>query len=72
MIRSYIDDLIVITKNNYEESLKDLYKFLQRLAESGLKVNSEKYFFGQTETEYIGCWVSNNGVIPLFYQSRSY
>ena len=28
-------------------------------------MNAEKSFFGQTETEYIGFWVSNNGVRML-------
>ena len=33
--------------------------------EAGLKVNSEKSFFGRTETENIGFWVSNDLVTPL-------
>ena len=34
--------------------------------EAGLKVSTEKYFFGKTEAEYISFWVINNGVRPLF------
>ena len=30
-----------------------------------MKVNAENSFFGRTETEYIGFWVSNNEVRPL-------
>ena len=33
--------------------------------EEGLKLNTGKYFFGKTETEYIGFWVRNNVVRPL-------
>ena len=54
MVCAYIDDVLVITKNNFKDHLKSLDRFLQRLAESGLKVNPEKYFFGQIETGCLG------------------
>ena len=40
MICAYIFDVLIITKNNFEDHLKALEKVLQRLAESGLKVNT--------------------------------
>ena len=48
-------------KNN----LKYLEKFLKKLTEAGLKVNTEKLFYKQTETMYLGLWVINQGVRPL-------
>ena len=48
MVGAYIDDVLVITKNNFQYHIKDLDRVLQILAEAGLKVNTEKYFFGQT------------------------
>ena len=45
--------------------MKESEQFLQKLAEVGLKVNVEKSFFRQTESGYIGIWVSNQGVRPL-------
>ena len=48
MVHAYIDDVLVITKNNFEDHLKALGRFLKRLTEAGLKVNVEKSFFGQT------------------------
>ena len=48
MVRAYIDDVLVTTKNKFEDHLKALDRILQRLAEAGLKVNAEKYFFGRT------------------------
>ena len=65
MVRAHIDDVLTITKNNFEDHLKELDKALQRLVEAGLKVNTEKLFLVRTETEYIGFWVSNNRVRPL-------
>ena len=68
MVGAYIDDVLVITKNNVQDHLKSLDRFLQRLTEVGLKLNQEIIFFGRTETEYLGFWVGNNGVIPLSYK----
>ena len=65
MVHAYIDDILVITKDNLKDHLKSLERVIQRLAEAVLKVNTEKSFFGRTETEYLDLWVSNNGVRPL-------
>ena len=54
-----------MTKKQFEEHLKTLYRILQRLMEAGLKVNAEKSFLVRTETEYLSFWVSNNGVRQL-------
>ena len=42
ILRAYIDDILVITKNNIEDHLKALDRVLQRLAEAVLKVNTER------------------------------
>ena len=65
MVCAYIYDVLVITKNHSKDHLKALNMDLQRLAETGLKLNAEKSFFGKPEREYIGFWVNNNGVRPL-------
>ena len=33
--------------------------------EKGLKFNIEEYLFVQTEMEYLGLWVTSNGVKPI-------
>ena len=48
MVRAYIDDVLVISKNNFKDHLKALDRVLQRLAEARLKVSAEKSLFGQT------------------------
>ena len=65
MVNAYIDDIIVITHNDVKYNLNVLEKAPQRLAESVLKVNSQKSLFGQTETEFIGFCVCNNVVRPI-------
>ena len=64
-VRAYIDDVLVITKENYDNHLVALERVLQRLAEAGLKVNADKSFFCRTEIEYLGFWVSKQGIQPL-------
>ena len=48
MVRAYIDDVLTKNKNDSEDHIKALDRFLKRLAEAGLKANTEKSFFGRT------------------------
>ena len=65
MARAYIDYVLLIPEHEFLDHLKSWGVFLQKLAESGLKVNVEKYFFGRAENEYLVFWVSNQGVRPI-------
>jgi Reverse transcriptase (RNA-dependent DNA polymerase) len=51
-IRTYIDDLLCLTKGSFKDHLEKLERVLHRLQEAGLKVNSNKSFFAKTELEY--------------------
>ena len=64
-VRTYIDDLLVITKGDFTDHLEKLDEVLARLSEAGLKVNAVKSAFGQTELEHLGCWITRKAVIPL-------
>ena len=64
-VRACLDDLLVITKGTFEEHLRSLETILQRLQEAGLKVNAEKSAFGVKELEYLGYWLTPNGIKPL-------
>ena len=66
MVRAYIDDILVITKNNFKDHLNALDKVQLRLDGAGLKVNTETSFFGKTETEHLRFWLINRGMIPLW------
>ena len=63
--RAYIDDLLVISTGTFETHLDHLEQVLSRLSEAGLKVNAVKSFFGRTELEYLGYWITQDGVKPL-------
>ena len=64
-IRAYIDDLLIITKGDWFNNLNKLLRVLQNLKDNGLKCNTERSFFGQTQMEYLGFWVTRNGIRPV-------
>ena len=64
-VRAYIDDLLVLTKSDWDDHLNKLSTVLNRIALAGLKINANKSFFGKTETEYLGFWISRTGIRPI-------
>jgi Reverse transcriptase (RNA-dependent DNA polymerase) len=65
MIKTYIDDLLTISKGSWYEHLQHLEVVLQRLKYAGLKVNANKCFFGKPALEYLGYWITQNGIQPV-------
>lgn len=63
--RAYIDDLLVLSTSTLEDHLDKLEQVLQRLQEAGLKVNASKSFFAREELEYLGYWITQDGIKPL-------
>ena len=64
-VRAYIDDLLLLTKDTWEDHLEQLEKVFKRLKDVGLKVNAKKSFFGRSELEYLGYWVTRQGIMPV-------
>jgi len=63
--RAYIDDLLVVSSSTFEDHLDKLEQVLSRLQQAGLKVNASKSFFGREELEYLGYWITQEGIKPL-------
>ena len=63
-VRAYIDDLLIITKSSYQDHLDKVNEVLQRLEKAGVKVNAVKSSFAKTELEYLGYWVTREGIHP--------
>ena len=57
----YIDDVIVLGRT-FDEHLRNLRSVLQRLRESGLRLNQSKCSFFQKEVQYLGHIISRDGV----------
>ena len=64
-VRAYIDDLLCLTTSTWEDHLNKLDQILERLKDAGLKVNAKKSFFGKDSLEYLGYWVTREGIRPL-------
>ena len=64
-VRAYIDDLLCLTKGDFRDHLEKLEMIFSRLTTAGLKVNANKSFFGRAELEYLGYWITRDGIQPL-------
>ena len=64
-VRAYIDDLLCISCESFEDHLNKLEEIFKRLQEAGLKVNANKSFFARPELEYLGYWITRRGIQPI-------
>ena len=64
-VRAYIDDLLIISNRSYEDHLDKLDEVLTRVKNAGLKVNAKKSFFAREELEYLGYWITRQGIQPM-------
>ena len=53
-VQAYIDDLLIVSKELFEDHLTKLDAVLNKLQSAGLKVNASKCSFVQEELEYLG------------------
>ena len=63
-VRTYIDDLLVITKASLEDPLEKLRMVLTRLREAGLRINTDKSTFFTITTECLGYTLTREGINP--------
>ena len=64
-VRTYLDDILVITKGTFSDHLIKLSFVLQRLRAAGLKVNAKKCTWAKPEIEYLGYLISHKGMSPM-------
>ena len=62
---------MILTKGGWTNHVQKLELMLNKLKEKGIKYNIEKLFFGQTEIEYLGFWVTCDGVKPINMKSEA-
>ena len=63
-VRTYIDDLLIVSKCTFEDHLQKLDAVLQRLKDHKLRCNAPKYAFSLEEIEYLGYLLTRNGIKP--------
>ena len=61
----YIDGLLILTRGDWTYHVHKLEITLNKLKGKGFKFNIDKSFFRQTEMEYLGFWVTWDGVKPI-------
>jgi RNase H-like domain found in reverse transcriptase/Reverse transcriptase (RNA-dependent DNA polymerase) len=64
-VRTYMDDLLVITNGSFDDHLNKLDSVLERVKTAGLNINAGKSFFCQAELEYLGYWITREGILPV-------
>ena len=64
-VRVYLDDCLVISTTTFADHLAKLQQCLQRISDAGLRINADKSYFGRDAIEYLGYWVTRNGIQPL-------
>ena len=63
-VKTYLHDLLCITRASLEDHLEKQREVLTRLREAGLKVNARKSKFSTKETKYLGYVLTTNGIKP--------
>ena len=63
--RAYLDDLLIISKQDFDEHLEQLELAFIILFEAGLKINATKSSFCKTELEYLGYWITRTRIQPV-------
>jgi hypothetical protein len=66
-VRAYLrDDLLMLTNaGGFDTHIDQLEQVLKILQAAGLKVNASKSFFTRDELEYLGNWITRDGIKPL-------
>eukprot|EP00804_Cyclotella_cryptica_P029545 CCRYP_020582-RA/>CCRYP_020582-RA protein AED:0.42 eAED:0.38 QI:0/0/0/1/0/0/2/0/171 len=62
LVRTYLDDLLCISKGSLEDHLHKLRRVFIRLRDAGLTVNALKLSFCAVETEYLGYILYRDGI----------
>ena len=63
-VRTYLDNLLCITKRDLRDHLNKLEKVFIKLQDAGLKINADKSKFCALETEYLGYILTRDGIKP--------
>ena len=63
-VRTYIDDLLVITNWSFDDHLVKLDMVLDTLQEATLRCNAPTCSFGLHNIEYLGYTINRDGIKP--------
>ena len=64
-VRVYIDDILCLTKGDFDDHLQKLEQVFMRIQDANLRINAEKSFFAKSEVEYLGFKIDRQGIRPI-------
>jgi hypothetical protein len=64
-VKPYLDDLFIVTNNSFKDHLLKLEMVLARLSTAGMRVNISKSKFFAEQIEYLGYWITRQGIQPM-------
>jgi hypothetical protein len=59
---SYLDDLLILANISFKDHLLELEMVLARLSTAGMRVNISKSKFFVEQIEYMGYWITRQGI----------
>jgi hypothetical protein len=63
--KSYLDDLLILTNSSFKGHLLKSEMVLATLLTSGMRVNISKSKFFAEQIEYLGYWITRQGIQPI-------
>ena len=64
-VKTYLDDLLILTNKTFKDHLLKLELVLARLSTAGMRVNASKSKFFAEQIEYLGYWITRQGIQPV-------
>jgi hypothetical protein len=61
----YLGDLLILTNSSFKDHLLKLKMVLARLSTAGMRVNISKSKFFVEQIEYLGYWITRQGIQPI-------
>ena len=65
-VRCYLDDLLILSNETYDDHLEKIEAVLQRLQKAELKIRAKKCAFAMQDLEYLGYHISRKGIKPMY------
>jgi Reverse transcriptase (RNA-dependent DNA polymerase)/RNase H-like domain found in reverse transcriptase len=66
-VKTYLDDLLFLTNNNFQDHLTKLEMVLARISTARMRINAEKSKFFTEQIEYLGYWITRKRIQPVHH-----
>jgi transposase InsO family protein len=63
-VQVYLDDILITSNGSFQDHLKKLHLVFKRLEQANFRANLHKCFFAQDELDYLGYWLTRQGLQP--------